>query len=120
MTDGKLEEVLNKYNDNELRSYTEIILGLPEETVESFVEGVCKIIELGQHGYIGINDLIALPNTPFGDRKYRKKWGIKLVETLPSFVHVDNSDLRDETELMVVGTNTMTKKTIRKHKFTNG
>lgn len=108
MTDGKLEEVLNKYNDNELRSYTEIILGLPEETVESFVEGVCKIIEIGQHGYIGINDLIALPNTPFGDPEYRKKWGIKLVETLPSFVHVDNSDLRDETELMVVGTNTMT------------
>ena len=107
MTDGKLEEVLNKYNDNELRSYTEIILGLPEETVDSFVEGVCKIIELGQHGYIGINDLIALPNTPFGDPEYREKWGIKLVETLPSFVHVDNSDLRDETEMMVVGTNTM-------------
>ena len=108
MTDGKLEEVLNKYSEKQLKSYTELILGLPEETVDSFVEGVCKIIELGQHGYIGINDLIALPNTPFGDPEYRKKWGIKLVETLPSFVHVDNSDLRDETESMVVGTNTMT------------
>ena len=57
MTDGKLEEVLKKYNQNELKSYIEIILGLPEETVESFLEGVCRIMELGQHGYIAINNL---------------------------------------------------------------
>ena len=43
MTDGKLEEVLNKYNDNELRSYTEIILGLPEETVESLLREFVKL-----------------------------------------------------------------------------
>ena len=85
MTDGKLEEVLNKYSEKQLKSYTELILGLPEETVDSFVEGVCKIIELGQHGYIGINDLIALPNTPFGDPEYRKKWGINCTTQITQY-----------------------------------
>ena len=42
------------------------ILGLPEETKESFVDGVCKIMELGQHNYIGIYPLTALPNTLLG------------------------------------------------------
>ena len=109
MTDGRLEEVLKKYNQNELKSYVEVILGLPEETVESFLEGICKIMELGQHSYIAINYLICLPNTPFGDSKYQKKWGIKLFETRSSYVHVDNSDIRNEDELMVIETNTMKK-----------
>jgi putative methyltransferase len=109
ITDGKLEEVLKKYNQNELRSYVEVILGLPEETVESFLEGVCKIMELGQHHYIAINNLICLPNTPFGDPKYQKKWGIKLTETRSSYVHTDNTDIRNEDEMMVLETNTMSK-----------
>mgnify|MGYP000011679250 CR=1 FL=1 len=45
-----------------------------------------------------MNNLICLPNTPFGDPKYRKKWGIKLCETRSSYVHVDNSNLRNEDE----------------------
>ena len=85
MDDGKLSEFLSKYNDDELASFTEIILGLPEETFDSFSKGICKIIELGQHNYIGINELIALPNTPFGDAEYRKKYGLNLVETWPHF-----------------------------------
>lgn len=107
MDDGKLAEFLNKYNDDELASFTEIILGLPEETLETFSKGICKVIELGQHDYVGINELIALPNTPFGDPEYRKKYGLNLVETWPSFVHVDNSNQRDEVEQMVIGSNTM-------------
>ena len=107
MDDGKLSEFLSKYNDDELASFTEIILGLPEETFDSFSKGICKIIELGQHNYIGINELIALPNTPFGDAEYRKKYGLNLVETWPSFVHVDYSNQRDEVEQMVIGSNTM-------------
>ena len=107
MDDGKLSEFLNKYNDDELASFTEIILGLPEETYETFSKGLCKVIELGQHDYVGINELIALPNTPFGDPEYRKKYGLNLVETWPSFVHVDNSNKRDEVEQMVIGSNSM-------------
>ena len=32
MDDGKLADFLKKYNDSDLPSYMELILGLPEET----------------------------------------------------------------------------------------
>ena len=63
---GKLAEFLKMYSDLDLPSYVELILGLPEETKESFIDGICEVIELGQHNYIGIYQLTALPNTPFG------------------------------------------------------
>ena len=47
----------------------ELIVGLPEETLDSFVDGMCQILDLKQHNYIGIYPLTALPNTPFGDKK---------------------------------------------------
>ena len=108
MDDGKLSEFLKKYNQADLPSYMEIILGLPEETKESFIDGVCKIMELGQHNYIGIYPLTALPNTPFGDPEYIKKYNLKIIETYPAFSHVDVSDQNDfEREKMVVGNNVM-------------
>ena len=43
MDDGKLADFLKKYNEYDLPSYMELILGLPEETTETFVDGICKI-----------------------------------------------------------------------------
>ena len=106
--DGKLEEFLKMYSDLDLPSYVELILGLPEETKESFINGIAQVIELGQHNYIGIYQLTALPNTPFGDPKYMEKYGIKIVDTYPAFSHIDISGINDyEREHMVVTTDTM-------------
>ena len=77
------------YNQEELPSYVELIMGLPGETLESFIDGVCKVIELGQHNYIGIYPLTALPNTPFGDPKYIEEHGLKIIDTYPAFSHVE-------------------------------
>ena len=108
MDDGKLSEFLKKYNQADLPSYMEIILGLPEESKDSFIDGVCKVMELGQHNYIGIYPLTALPNTPFGDPEYIKKYNLKIIETYPAFSHVDVSDQNEfEREKMVVGNNEM-------------
>ena len=108
MDDGKLSEFLKKYNDADLPSYMELILGLPEETKESFVDGVCKIMELGQHNYIGIYPLTALPNTPFGTNEYIKKYELVKVDTYPAFSHVDVIDQNEfERESMIIGSRTM-------------
>ncbi|MDA7811680.1 radical SAM protein [Candidatus Pelagibacter sp.] len=108
MDDGKLSEFLKKYNQADLPSYMEIILGLPEESKDSFIDGVCKVMELGQHNYIGIYPLTALPNTPFGDPEYIKRYNLKIIETYPAFSHVDVSNQNEfEREKMVVGNNEM-------------
>ena len=107
---GKLKEFIAMYEGSGLPSYVELILGLPEETRESFIDGICEIIELGQHNYIGIYPLTALPNTPFGDPEYIEKYNLEIVETFPAFSHVDISEINDfEREHMVVSSTTMTK-----------
>lgn len=106
---GKLKEFIELYQDTNLPSYIELILGLPEETKESFISGICQVMELGQHNYIGIYPLTALPNTPFGDPKYIEQYGLEIIDTYPAFSHVDVSDDNDfEREHMVVSSNTMT------------
>jgi radical SAM superfamily enzyme YgiQ (UPF0313 family) len=107
---GKLKEFIAMYEGTNLPSYVELILGLPEETKDSFIEGICEVISLGQHNYIGIYPLTALPNTPFGDPAYIEKYGLEIVDTYPAFSHVDISDINDfEREHMVVSSRTMTK-----------
>ena len=98
------------YEGSGLPSYVELILGLPEETRQSFIDGICEVIELGQHNYIGIYPLTALPNTPFGNPEYIEKYNLEIVETFPAFSHVDISEINDfEREHMVVSSRTMSK-----------
>jgi putative methyltransferase len=106
---GKLREFLQMYNQEDLPSYMELILGLPEETLNSFVDGICQIIDLEQHNYIGIYPLTALPNTPFGEPEYISKYGLKVIETFTAFNHFDVTEQNEyEREHMVVASNTMT------------
>jgi putative methyltransferase len=104
-----LERFLDLYNEEELSSYVELILGLPEETLDSFIEGVCKTMELGQHNYIGIYSLTALPNTPFGDPSYIEEYGLEVLNTYTAFNHYDITEQNEfEREDMIVASNTMT------------
>lgn len=113
--DGKLKEFLKMYNDWELPSYVELILGLPEETFESFISGVTQVMELDQHNYIGIYPLTAFPNTPFGDPEYIKKYELDVIKTYTAFMHYDISEQNDfERETMIVGSKTMSREEYKK------
>ena len=37
------------YNEANVPAYVELILGLPEETLETFIQGIADVIELDQH-----------------------------------------------------------------------
>ena len=91
-------------------AYIETILGLPEETLISFKEGLYRLIdEIDYHNYIGIYVMVALPNTPFGDPEYIKKYGIEIKQTSPAFFHHDHppEKLLNDVNNVVVGSNTM-------------
>ena len=109
LDDGKLSEFLKMYNEGGVPAYVELILGLPEESFDSFVQGICDVVELDQHNYIGIYAMTALPNTPFGDQEYIDKYEIDIVNTYTAFNHYDISEQNDfERENMVVGNKNMT------------
>ena len=89
-----------------IETFTDIILGLPNETYDSFVDGVCQTIENGQHNRIQFNNLSILPNALMGDPQYRRDHGLEVVET--DIVNIHGSLAEEnpvvERQCLVVGT----------------
>tara|TARA_R110001599_G_scaffold50839_8_gene143144 strand:+ start:12568 stop:14574 length:2007 start_codon:yes stop_codon:yes gene_type:complete len=106
---GKLKEFVEMYESKNISSYVELIWGLPEETVETFVDGVCKIIELDYHNYLDIHLMTALVNTPFSRPEFINKYGIEVSVTQPRFHHrhIDGK-LSEDTSKFVTKTDTFT------------
>ena len=66
-----LKDIVNLMKEMKIPAFMEFILGLPEETLDSFKKGLYDLMDdIQYHNYVGINNMIALPNTPFGDKKY--------------------------------------------------
>lgn len=66
-----------RYNEAGIPTYTELILGLPGETYESFCRGMCRLLESGQNNSMTVYECQVYPNTHMGSEEYRKKFGIK-------------------------------------------
>ena len=116
---GKLREFIDMYEGENIASYVELIWGLPEETLETFVDGVCQIMEYGYHNYLDIHLMMLLPNAPIGSQQYIEKYGIKTSETQPRFSHRHITDeLVNDTVQFVTETNAMTSEEwIEGHQF---
>lgn len=103
------QELQHKFTSDNVETYTDIILALPEETYGTFKEGVSSVIENGQHNRIQFNNLSLLPNAEMDDPQYQKKYDFVIRETKIINVHgsLDDADEVYETQQLVVGTNTM-------------
>lgn len=73
----RFREHFSVYHEEGLQVYSELILGLPGETYDSFVDGICKLFEIGQHFIFEVYHCIVLPNSELGQRDYIEKHGIK-------------------------------------------
>ncbi len=65
-----------RYNSAGIPTYTELILGLPGETLESFCRGMCRLLESGQHNSMTVYECQVYANSVMGDAEYQKKHGI--------------------------------------------
>tara|TARA_R110002110_G_scaffold128295_4_gene307904 strand:+ start:4611 stop:6545 length:1935 start_codon:yes stop_codon:yes gene_type:complete len=102
------KDLQQKYVEAGLVTYTELILPLPGETHESFVNGIDNLLDSSQHSGIVVYNCTIMPNAEMGDPKYQKTHGLDMVE-IPIFqAHSDaKEDDIIENEIIVVGTNTM-------------
>ncbi len=72
-------ELVRKYRAADIPTYTELILGMPGETYETFVEGIDRLIAAGQHDSLSIYVCMILPNSQMGDPEYMTTHGIKTI-----------------------------------------
>ena len=104
------KKLMRLYNKVNVATFSELILGLPGETRESFVEGLCSLIECGQHDSIFVYPCELLPNSQMGSQEYIEKFGIKTIKTPFDAVHVDNdarSDDIKEYSRFIISTDTL-------------
>jgi putative methyltransferase len=93
-----------------IRTYTELILGLPEETLETWKDGICKLLECGQHDSIDVWFCQVFGNTELNSEFSRNLYGIKTIkaEDYVSFTNTkDCADIKEMVEI-INETNCMT------------
>ncbi|HAR64139.1 MAG TPA: hypothetical protein DF296_03530 [Candidatus Margulisbacteria bacterium] len=92
-----------------ITTMTDLILGLPEESYDSFVQGVSILLDKGQHHNIQFNNLCILPNSEMGDKNYQEKYDLQLIEVGIVNQHGLISIEGDvpEVQTLVIGSRTM-------------
>ncbi len=65
------------YSSEGIPTYTELILGLPGETYESFCKGLCYLLEAGQHNSMTVYTCQVYCNAPIAQPDYKDKYGIR-------------------------------------------
>ena len=109
MSVNKLSEQLNKYRKHNIDTYTDLILGLPGETLESFCKGLFEVIEAGQHYAIAVHRCEVFPNTIIYTDEIREKYKIKTISSQLCQKHsrIDKSFDFSSRSQIIVGTSTM-------------
>ena len=93
---GTYMELQRRFTRDKVETYSDLILGLPGETYESFVKGVDQLMENGQHNRIQFNNLSILPNAEMGDPAYQAKYGMITVESKIINIHGERIELDDD------------------------
>jgi radical SAM superfamily enzyme YgiQ (UPF0313 family) len=86
-------------------TYTEVIRGLPGESLSSFREGLRVLVD-SPISAIAINNCTVLPNTVLATKEYQQKYGIVTRRCPIYLAHSSRAEQYDEYEHIVVATNT--------------
>ena len=75
------KNLMQMYTDRGIMAYSELILGLPGETYESFADGIATLFECGQHKSVIVYPCELLPNSQLGSSESVDKYQIKVCRT---------------------------------------
>lgn len=109
MSVNNFAEQVARYRTSGMYTYTDLILGLPGETLDSFCRGLCEVIEAGQHSNVSVYRCEFLPNTIMYTKEFVEKHKIKTVKSLLCQIHTKvNEDMKYASRSdIVVETSTM-------------
>lgn len=80
-------ELASKYAEMGIPTYSDLILGLPGETYDSFCEGLCRFMECGQHNSVYVYRCQVYANSALGQKDYLEKYKIKTVRAPIDNIH---------------------------------
>jgi len=100
---NRAEEIFQLLEEKQLNYYSELILGLPEETLETWKEGLIKIISAGLHQCLDIHFTSMLENSELNQLSQREKYNIKVVtvEDVTYTIYDDESNILEKTDTKI-------------------
>jgi putative methyltransferase len=98
-----------RFNEADIPIYTELILGLPGETKETWRKAIEDLLNAGLKNQLFIYFCQILPNTDMADPEYRRKFGIETQRIELNEIHstVRKPSWVSEYEHIVVSTHSM-------------
>jgi tRNA A37 methylthiotransferase MiaB len=106
------DKLQKHYAEQNLDTYSDLIIGLPGETYRSFVDGIGKVIRNGQLNRIAFYECFLLPNAPMANAEYRVRYAVETVPIRINHFHEPiGRDDAGEPEFMdmVISTSSMTR-----------
>lgn len=104
------DQLQRRFKQDGIATFTDLIIGLPGETYESFVEGVSTIISKGQHNRIQFINLSILGNAEMAEPEYRRRFGLEVVRSRIINIHGSrgaDGDGIEEMQDLVIATASM-------------
>ncbi len=105
-----------RFNHENIPIYSELILGLPGETVETWRNGIDELLRAGLKNQLFVYFCQVYPNTDLGDPEYQKEFGIVTKRVPLNEIHGTIHDEKwiTEYEDIVIASNSMTVEDWRK------
>lgn len=105
---SNFHKLMALYNTNGISTYSELILGLPGETYNSFKDGIEQLLQSGQHMSINFFNCELLKNSIMSDSEYMERYKIhfRRIEQHQYHVVKNKNDIREFSNI-VVSTNSM-------------
>ncbi len=102
-----------RFNDKDVPVYSELILGLPGETEDSWKKGIDELLTSGLKNQLFVYLCQILPNTELAEQPYREKHGIVSKRVILNEIHgsLRSLDWVNEYEEIITATNTMVHET---------
>jgi putative methyltransferase len=91
LKENVIEGAMDFYRQNDIPTYSEMIWPMPNETVESLMDGAQKLIDMGQKDFLMVHPLVLTPNALMGQSNYIRMNGLEY-ESVP----LDTFWLNDE------------------------
>ena len=106
---ARYQDLQQRYAQADIHTYTEVIMGLPLETRDSFKRGLDVVFEMGKHDDLRIYELAILPNAPMADPDSIRRYELQTIEK--QMFAVAPGTPEDEVEHIptVIATSTLTK-----------
>ena len=104
----KFGELVQKFRNEKIENYTELIMGMPGETLSSYKTGLEQLMELFPRPVVFIYNCGVFVNAPMNEPNYAKKYDIQTIKSPIYLWHssVNNRGEIPEYEDTIVSTNT--------------